>query len=152
MKGFRIFLALLAMILAIFSLFSVAIGLINIVGGSPGYGSQRSVASFLFFALSSAAAYFVWPRETESGAGMIAEYHALPDSRSRVDFIASAAAARLGISSEEYSLLLTKDLNFTPRNVMDLWEELAEEFGIDLSAEDFPDVNSIDGLRERLSS
>jgi acyl carrier protein len=35
--------------------------------------------------------------------------------------------------------------------VMNVWDELAEDFGIDLSADDFPDINSIEELRKRLS-
>lgn len=35
---------------------------------------------------------------------------------------------------------------------MTLWEDLAEEFSIDLSADDFPKINSIEELRKSLSS
>ncbi len=150
MKGIRMCLSGLAMIPAIFFLFSLGIGLLNAFGGAPVYGSQRSVLSLLICALFSLIAFLLWPREERNDSNLENEFNALPDNESRADFIASTAASRLGISSDKFNFFLTVDLNYSPIEVMDLWDELAEDFGIDLSADDFPDINSIEGLRKRL--
>lgn len=152
MNYIRMFLSCLALIPAIFFLLSFGIGMLNVFGGAPVYGSQRSVMSLLLCSLFLLIAFLLWPRKHGNDTSLEDQFNTLPDSQSRADFIASTAASRLGISSDKFDRLLTTDLNYPPIEVMTLWEDLAEEFSIDLSADDFPKINSIEELRKSLNS
>ena len=151
MKGVRIALSVLVSIPAALLLLSALVGLINIIGGAPVYGSQRTVASLFLCALFSLFAYLLWPRTTRNESTMTEEFAGLHDDDSKAEFIATVAASRLGVSEERFGSLLSVDLHYSPREIMGLWDELGDEFGIDLSANDFPDINSIEELKKRLS-
>jgi hypothetical protein len=141
----------LALIPAILFLLSFVVGMLNVFGGAPVYGSQRSVMSLLLCSLFLLIAFLIWPWKYGNKESFEDEFKNLPDSQSRADFIVSIAASRLGISNDKFDLLLTTDLNFSPIEVMKLWEDLAEDFCIDLCADDFPKINSIAELRRSLN-
>lgn len=151
MKVTRIVLAVIFCIPAIIFLLLSVVGLINILGGASIYGSQRTVASLLLWGLFLVIAYLLWPLKKTVDSKLAIEFESLPDCEKRADFIASITAARLGVSNDRFSSLLSTDLNFSPREVMSLWDELADDYGVDISAADFPEINSIDDLRTRLS-
>lgn len=152
MKEIRKILAGLAIILAILFLFSFGIGFFNVVLGFPVYGSQRSIGSLLICGFFLIIALMLWPRENKNLFDIRAYYKTLPDRQSKADFIASFAASKLGVPVDKFNLLLTEDLHYAPGEIMDLWDELAEDFRIDLSSEDFPEINSINRLRNKLIS
>lgn len=138
------------MAFAVLFLASLAVGLVHAFGGAPVYGSQRAVGSLIACVLFSVVAFLLWPMERREGAEEADGFGALADSGSRADFIAGIAASRLGVPGDGFDLLLTADLGHSPGEIMDLWEELAGEFHIDLSGDDYPEVNSIGELRRRL--
>lgn len=79
-------------------------------------------------------------------------YNALPDHQSKADFIVNVAASRLGISDDKFKIHLSDDLKYPLGEIMDMWDELTEDYGIDLSSKDFPEISSIDKLRHKLTS
>lgn len=152
MKHIRMILSGLVAIPAALLLYSVGIGFLNVVLGSPVYGSQRSIGSLLLCGFFSVVAFMLWPRDNKSSSDSLSNYNALPDSQRKADFIVNVAAKRLGVSKDRFKLHLSDDLKYPPGEIMNLWDELAEEYGIDLSSKDFPAVGSIDQLREKLDS
>ena len=152
MKVIRMILSGLVAIPAILLLFSVGIGFLNVVLGNPVYGSQRSIGSLLLCGFFSIIAFMLWPRENKDSSNSRSAYNALPDRQSKADFIANVAALRLGISNDKFKLHLSDDLKFPPGEIMDMWDQLAEDYGINLSSKDFPEVSSIDKLRNKINS
>jgi hypothetical protein len=152
MRKIRMILAGLVMIPAILFLLSVGIGALNFFGGALVYGSQRAVGSLVLCAVFATIAFLLWPKRVSEVPDWRSEFESLPDSRTRADHIASIAASRLGVPRDKFDRLLTRDLNYAPREIMNLWADLAEDFGINLSEDDFPEINSIEALRRRLST
>ncbi|MFN5738530.1 MAG: hypothetical protein ACK57I_10920 [Akkermansiaceae bacterium] len=152
MKCIRMILSGLVAIPAVLLLFSVGIGFLNVVLGAPVYGSQRSIGSLLLCGFFSIIAFMLWPRENKDSSNSRSAYNSLPDRQSKADFIANVAASRLGISDDKFKLHLSDDLKYPPGEIMDMWDELAEDYGIDLSSKDFPEISSIDKLRHKLNS
>lgn len=150
MKIIRMILSGLVAIPAVLLLFSVGIGFLNVLLGYPVYGSQRSVGSLLLCGFFSIIAFMLWPRDKKDSADSLGAYKSLPDSQSRADYIATFAASKLRVSNDKFNLLLTEDLNYPPVEIMNLWDELAEYFCINLSSEDLPKINSINQLRNKL--
>jgi hypothetical protein len=152
MRRIRIFLTGLAIIPAILFLLSFGIGVLNFVGGAAVYGSQRAVGSLVLCAVFATIAFLLWPKRASDVPGSSSEFESPPDSRTRADHIASTAASRLGVPRDKFDRLLTRDLNYAPREIMNLWADLAEDFDINLSEDDFPEINSIEALRRRLNT
>lgn len=152
MKTVRMFSAGLTAILAIICVSSFGIGILNAISGAVTYGLYRAVASLIPCALFSILTFHLWPKASDKNANLKGEFDALQDSQSRGDFIASIAASKFRISSEKFDLSLTNDLRYAPSEVMDLWDDLAREFDINLSSDDFPSINSIEALRSHISS
>lgn len=151
MKTIRIILAGLFAILAILTLLSFCVGILSVVTGAFSYGSQRMVASLVIFGFSGIFAYLFWPRSPKDTSARKEAFETIPDRGSKAEFIASHAASTLRIPSEKYDRSLTDDLHYSSREIMDLFEDLADEFQIDLSSDHYPEIDSIDSLRRYLN-
>ena len=152
MNLFRIILAGLVAIPAIIFLVSFTIGIFNAAAGAEIYGSQRAVASLFMCLFFSIAAFLIWPRKSRKTSISATDATNLSSNQSTKDLIVSTAASRMEVSNDNFDLTLTTELNHSPLEVMNLWDELGQEFGIELSAADYPDVNSIQELRNHLGS
>ena len=71
----------------------------------------------------------------------------------RAGYVAGEAARRLKVREDQFDRHLCDELRCSPNQVMCLFDELGDEFGVPISDRDYPEVHSIDGiaaaLRER---
>lgn len=117
-------------------------------GGLMASGKLVIPGILLVFFVAVAMNFSPWIESAaEAAVERVGEYHELP-SNEKADFIAAEAASRLKLSEKDYAFSLSDKLRFKPLDVMNLLDELGEDFGVPLSQDDYPEINSINAIAD----